>query len=224
MVEAGGVRRRAAECWAGPWSRAGSTSRCASRGCGRRRSTAPRDVEQLRRAFRDPSRARPRATIAPAPGGRPRARGSRRRRRRPRGRSCRSSRSLRDRSAAPFRAAGRGSGRRSLRLPCVPCEAVQTVALSALHVGDRAGRADRAVALHRPEIAGGERLGVVRAWRAGVPLLTSVSSAEAGIGAQRCGQRCPAPAGRCLRSIAPSARGRRAPPSIRRRRRPRADP
>ena len=66
----------------------------------------------------DPSHARPRATIARAPGGRPRATGLRRRPRRPRGRSCHSSRSLRDRSAAPSLAASRGTGQR-----CCGCRA-----------------------------------------------------------------------------------------------------
>ena len=65
-----------------------------------------------------PSQARPRATIARAPDVPPRATGSRRRRRRPRGRSCRSSRSLRDRSAAPSPAAIRGTARR-----CCDCRA-----------------------------------------------------------------------------------------------------
>ena len=122
---------------------------------------------------------RPRATIARAPGVRWRAKGSRHPRRRPHGRSCRSSRSPRDRSALPCPPAGRESWQRSSRLPCVPCEAVHIVAESA-HIGDGAGRADRGMALHRPVIGSGECLGAVRPLRAGTPLLTRVSSVMPG--------------------------------------------
>ena len=101
---AGRARRRArrrpapaAECRAIPaWSAASHISVRQSR----MRPSAPTvagNVEQLRRALWDPSRARPRATTARAPAARPRATGSPRRRPRPRGRSCRSSRSRRDR-------------------------------------------------------------------------------------------------------------------------------
>ena len=204
-------------------SSSAATSRCANRGCGRRRRPR-RKCRAAAAGLWDRSRARPRATIAPAPGGRSRAIGSRRRPPRPRGRSCRSSRSLRDRSAAPSRAACRGIARRWR--DCHACPARRSISSPRRRAHRRPRRTDRS----SRGFASASNSWRPAAWRLAArgaapasPLVTSASSVMPGAARRVAASLSCAGRPDALAPLRAQARGRRARLSIRRRRRRRGN-
>ena len=106
----------------------------------------------------DPSRVRPGASTARGPAGRSSSTAAPRRPRRDRRRWCRTIPSRRGRRRASFPAAGRTPSPGCARRPCVPCDATRPSPPSPRTSATAQRRAERRVALERPEVGRRELL------------------------------------------------------------------